>query len=251
MLAGLDELPASDAAVSAIEGGAVSDASARDGADVRPPTVCDVEPSWGPGPVVGAPSWQTAELAVFGAPIGATSNDIFTQTTNAVFGPNHAYDPVSNVTRAFTPHAGPYDRELEAGILRAGFRSTGCLRLSELAAPNGFAIAMNLVPSPTAAVRKSFESPTAGPVVSFGALNIAADLYIDGVLVDPHLDNEFPSAAEVYFDPTIEGYAHLFLIFSESTTYAPLTVGLYRFDVSLDDGVGNRTFNSLTFKVVD
>ena len=176
---------------------------------------------------------------------------MFRQTTNAVFGPNHAYDPLYNVTRAFTPHAGPYDRELEGGILRAGFRSTGCLRLSELAAPNGFAIAMNLVPSPTAAVRKSFEAPTAGPVMSFDALNIAGDLYIDGVLVDPGFDSEFPSAAKVYLDPTIEGYAHLFLVFAESTTYAPLRVGLYRFDVSLDDGVGNRTLNSLTFKVVD
>ena len=125
------------------------------------------------------------------------------------------------------------------------------MKLSSLAAPNGFVVSMTIVPSASAPSGKSFESPDVGPVVSFNTLDIDADLYINGALVDPDFDSEFPRASLVYSDATIAGYSHLIFNFGENTAFATLTTGNYDFRVKLSDKLGNFTFNAIRFKVVD
>lgn len=251
--------PASDASVDKPDGSSVPDSAAPDssvppadaGARDAASSVCDVEPSREVEKVIGSPSWKMAELVAYAAPVGTSTDDVFSQTTNSVFGPSHGIDPVMNLTKALLAHPAPYNTEVETGIAKAGFTSKGCMKLSALAAPNGFVVSMNLVPSASAASGKSFESAVAGPVIAFTELAINADLYIDGLLVDPDFDSAFPRASVVYSDATIEGYAHLLLNFGENTSFAPLKAGKYEFRVKLSDKSGNTTSNALQFKVID
>lgn len=238
-----------------VEGGSTADASERDSsAPVREagtPVICDVEPSREPERLMGSPSWKMAELVAYAAPVGVGTDDVFDRTTNRVLGPNHGVDPGRSLTKALLPHPGPYDTEIETGLVKAGFTSKGCMKLSSLAAPNGFVVSMTIVPSASAPSGKSFEVPDIAPVVSFTTLDIDADLYIDGVLVDPDFDSQFPRAALVYSDASLAGYSHLIFNFGENTSYAPLTTGTYDFRVKLSDRLGNFTFNAVRFKVVD
>jgi len=242
----------------AADSGTGADASERDssvaaldaGRDAAP-VLCDVEPSREPERLIGRPSWKMAELVAYAAPVGVGSDDVMDQTTNLVLGPNHGVDRSKNLTKALLPHPGPYDTEIETGLVKAGFTSKGCMKLSALAAPKGFIVSMTIVPSASAPSGKSFESSAIEPVVSFNTLDIDADLYINGALVDPDFDSEFPRASLVYSDATLAGYSHLILNFGENASFAPLTTGNYDFRVKLSDKLGNFTFNAVRFKVVD
>lgn len=233
---------------SSIEAGPISfvDASA---ADATTPFVCDVEPSKDPEKVAGNPSWKMAELAVYEAPVGTTFATM-AQSTDAVFRPNYAFDVSKSLTKGLVAHAGPFDSLVEPGIVRAGFTSGGCLRLSRLTLPRGFIISMNLVPSAAAPLGKSFERTAVGPVISVPTLDIDADLFIDGVLKDPTFDSIFPGASQVYGNPSIDGYANIILNFGENAALVSLTAGNYSFKVSISDRAGNTTEDWIRFRVV-
>jgi hypothetical protein len=202
----------------------------------------------------GNPSWQLAELAVYVAPIGDMSDgSAATQSFDAVFTPKHVFDTNLNMLKSAIAHDPPYDGEVAAGLTQAGFTNTGCIALSDLNAPSGIIVSMNLVPSASAPVGTSFEQPDGGPVIAFDALNSAADLYIDGVLVDPYFDSSFPKADFVYGYPDVSlaGFGHLLLNFGENQAFAPttLTAGQWELVIKLDDGGANSTLDAIHFTV--
>lgn len=224
------------------------------GADSAPVFDC-AHPLLDPEKVTkGTPSWKVAELAVFVAPVGDPSDKgaAAAQSESKVLNPKHVFDVPKDVFKAAYAHPAPYDKELVDGLASSGFTSSGCFKLSELSAPSGIIITVNLVPSASAPTGVSYEEPNVGPIIQFSSLSSDGDLYIDGVLIDPNFDGTYPKAAYLYDYPATqpEGLAHMFLNFGENQPWAakPLTAGDYRFELRLSDGV-SETLDVVHFKV--
>jgi len=70
---------------------------------------------------------------------------------------------------------------------------------------------------------------TVGPSVGTSLL-VDADLYIDGVLVDPDFDSTYPAAGQVYTMPDagwtqgLPGWSHILLNFGENQAFATGTL---------------------------
>lgn len=209
--------------------------------------------------VTGTPSWTASSWSVYAAPCGSVANNAyeFTQSTVKVWSPLHVLDSVKNTFKCAVAHAPPYTNELSDGLLAAGFQSSGCFLEKVWQAPSGLIVSTLLVASATAPMGVSFETPTTqAPIIDFSTLSIDADLYRDGVLIDPNFDSSYPKAAYVYdyqppFDTGSGGYRHLPLNFGENDSLSggvALTPGNYSFVAKLSDG-SNGTSQTVSFVI--
>jgi hypothetical protein len=209
--------------------------------------------------VTGTPSWTALSWAVYAAPVGTLANNgaEFTQTTTQVWSPDHVFDAAKNVIKSAVAHAPPYDSELPNGLTNAGFTNSGCFSASDWQAPGGIVVSTLLVPSATAPSDYSFETPTvSGPVIVISNLEVDADLFRNGTLVDPYFDSTYLKAAYVYdyqppFDVHAGGFRHLILNWGENDSFsggATLGPGNYSFVVKISD-FGNSTSQTISFQV--
>jgi hypothetical protein len=235
---GVLDASAFDAGITDASGDARSDAGAD--ATASPDAAADVTTASDAGcfqidpeTTVGTPSWKLGELHVFAAPLG-TPNDTNTtlnQSFSAVLGPSHVFDSTMNLFKSAYAHAGPYAQEVATGLADAGFPADGCFALSDLTAPRGIFISMNIVPSNTASMGTSFEEPNVAPIIDGYDMTVDADLFINGVLVDPDFDSLYPKVNFVYGypNPSLDGWGHKILNWAESQAFSknPLTAGDY------------------------
>lgn len=246
-----------DAAASDADAAApVPDTGTTDTGTDGGPVVCPGGPTVAPEQIVFTSDWKMAELAVFVAPVGSGDISPMLNSLAKMFGPDHAQDNTWNVLKPVTAHTG-YGTEVSSGIVKGGFvAATGCIPFSAITAPSGIIVSMSVVPSATAPSVLLPDLGTAGPSVSGSIVQIDADLYIDGVLVDADFDSNYPPAINVYPLPDggwnqVPGWSHILLNFGENQAFSSGTLkkGEWEFRIKLS-GSTLKTIDSIKFWVL-
>jgi hypothetical protein len=195
----------------------------------------------------GSPPWKIGQAVLFKG--NMPDNDAFLALVSDVVGPKHVRNAAMGVFRGAFAHDPPYETELGEMLAKTAYKNTGCLALSDLTAPSGFALLIMMTASPAATMGKSFEQPDGGPLAAIGNLQINGDLYANGVLVDDAFDSTFPKAVAAYDYPatvTVEGWSHFLLLFGDNQAVSPtpLPAGNYVFELRISS-------DASTYKSID
>jgi hypothetical protein len=199
---------------------------------------------------VGAPTWRPVDFQNFAAPFVSSSTgfDGSRATLDSVFGTLHVFS--GGVYVPGTPHAPPYDGELERGVKNAGFVNTAELPSVDLKAPSGLYLAFFLVPDVGAAVGRSPDYAS-GPILpdSLFPISIQGDLYQENSVANPNFDSGYPPLSMLMPSASFDGYSHLPLIFATNMEFSAPPAADYSWRFELRDTTGAGWSITLAFRL--
>jgi hypothetical protein len=199
---------------------------------------------------IGAPTWEPVGAVIFREPVVGTDDDV--PFLGTVLGPNHLRYATVGAFGPGSPHAGPYDGELDALLSAQHLFPLQQFPYHSVGGGPSIAIMVVIRPSPGAAVGRSadFES---GPIIpnALFPLRVAADL--QPPMLDPAFDATIPGT-DAFMPPiAADGASHAFLRFRASTTFARAQIGrigAYALNVTVTDATGAGWTLTIVFSIV-
>jgi hypothetical protein len=190
---------------------------------------------------VGDPTFQVVGFQMFSAPLG-TATDEFMQrkVTVETILPDHELLLDRDLLAPRLPADPPYDLEIAAGVLRAGFVNKDRYITSEWTAPQGIYLAAQIVPTDRSPSGSSadFASGVVLPNSLF-PITVDVDLWKGGSLFDDDFDFDFPTSAELQPGTSYDGYSHVPLFFWRNTDMIASSPDTYQFRMRIVDASGN------------
>ena len=204
---------------------------------------------------IGNPIWKPVDFHLFGAEVGFPGNEFaeyFENLQKILPPPNHQWHPELSLGPG-TPHAGPYDHELAAGIAAAGFLETTNFHKSDFKFPNAVWMMWMNVPDAGAPTGKTVDAAN-GPMIpnSVFPIHLAWDVFHDGVQDGATSTYDRPPLPEVNPPFDVEGDSHYpqFLIFTEpDKKFTKGKAVTWEHRATLTDAQGNGWVISAKFQV--
>jgi hypothetical protein len=198
---------------------------------------------------VGDPVWRPVDFHLYSAAIGGVDNgfaEFFAMGGRLLPPPEHNVLPSNEVVPG-TPHTGPYDEELAAGVAANGFvdRHAFPAEAFSTESRNGIYLVWMLVADPGV----TGQSPdfASGPIIpnSIFPIEVRGVTTRNGELFDPLLASVDVPPLDENVAPQfagLDGYSHIPVFLAESQLFGPAGTpveGRYRFEITLRDQAGN------------
>ena len=214
---------------------------------------------------IGTPTWQPVDFHLVAAPLGNFDDDFaeFFQTQQTLMPPpNHVWIPGLANPGPGAPHPSPYDHEIGDGVVSSGFVERTVFSVSEFRLPSGVWLVCMIVPG-TNSPKGSSPDFASGPIIpnSIMPIVLSGETTRDGTSFDnnwgfttPDLNTITNPATGQLFD--VGGWSHFQQVFAETLEFTtasptPPAVGMYQFNFTLLDHVGNGWNIAAPFRVVN
>lgn len=199
---------------------------------------------------IGAPGWEPVGAVIFREPVGGTADDV--PFISTVLAPNHARYTAVGAFGPGTPHAGPYDGELDALLAARHVYPIQQLAYFSIAGTmDSVAILVVVRPTADAPVGRSPDFD-AGPIIPNASfpLRVVADM--QPPMLDPAYDATIPGYDAFVPPIAADGASHAFLRFRASTVFAPGQIGMtgdYAVNVTVTDATGAGWTLTIVFTI--
>jgi hypothetical protein len=190
---------------------------------------------------IGAPMWEPVDYHQFSVEVGAMFENFGTVNAGLLPPPNHADHPMLGVGPG-EAHAGPYDSELEQGMVAQGYEQHTAFPAAEGLLPNAILSVWMMVPSTGAPTGISPDSD-AGPILpnTVFPIHVKVDAYQDDALLDGYSYEFDVPALDMMLDPPfdVEGHSHFPMFSAVVFDGLPEPSGMLETRISMVDAAGD------------
>jgi hypothetical protein len=195
---------------------------------------------------IGAPTWELDDCHLFAAPIGTQASgyaEAFETFASLLPPPEHIPIPALGIGPG-SPHAPPYNTELEEGVAAQGYRESRTFRTVEFSNGSGVFVACMAVPAP--GTTGSSPDFAAGPIIDndLFPITVTGQALRNNEVFDSALANFSVPPLTTEIDPRfdVDGHSHFPIFVGTNQDFGPAGQSLrgsYEYQLTLVDATGS------------